>query len=171
MGKSARMALMSNGPTAALSSLAFGVRTVIEAPSLWPDAEPLGRRGRERLAQILVLDALERLADKGLDQQCPGLILGDAAGLEIEQQLLVDLTRGRAMAADHVVGENLKLGFRVELRRLREQQRLRHLLAVGLLRIGRDDDLALENTARLAVENRLEQLAAGATRHGMLDEQ
>ena len=119
----------------------------------------------QRLAQALMLDALDRLADKGLDQQRPGLSLGDAARLEIEQQLLVDLARGRAMAAHHVVGEDLKLGLGIELRRLREQQRLRHLLAVGLLRVGRDDDLALEHAARLVVEHGLEQLAARATRH------
>ena len=31
-----------------------------------------------------------RLADEGLDQQRPGLILGNAAGLEIKQQVLVE---------------------------------------------------------------------------------
>ncbi len=90
--------------------------------------------------------------------------LRDAARLEIEQQILVDLAGGRAVAADHVVGENLKLGLGIELGRLRQQQRLRHLLAVGLLRAGRNDDLALEHAARLVVEHGLEQLAAGAMR-------
>src|SRR5512143_2728509 len=75
------------------------------------------------------------------------------------------------MAAHHVVGEDLKLGLGIEFGRLGEQERLGHLLAVGLLRVGRDDALALENAARLAVEHGLEQLAAGAMRHGMLDEE
>ena len=38
-----------------------------------------------------------------------GLDLRNAAGFEVEQQILVDLARGRAVAADHVVGEDLKL--------------------------------------------------------------
>ena len=75
------------------------------------------------------------------------------------------------MAAHHVVGEDLKLGLRIELGRLGEQKRLGHLLAVGLLGVRRDDDLALEDAARLAVEHGLEQLAARAMRHRMLDEQ
>ena len=75
------------------------------------------------------------------------------------------------MAADHVVGEDLELRLGIELGRLGEQQRLRHLLAVGLLRAGRDDDLALEHAARLVVEHALEQLAARAARHAMIDHQ
>ena len=38
-----------------------------------------------------MLEALDRLADKGLDQQSAGLVLGNAAGLEVEQQILIDL--------------------------------------------------------------------------------
>ena len=75
------------------------------------------------------------------------------------------------MAAHHVVGENLKLRLGIELGALRQQQRARHLLAVGLLRAGRDDDLALEHAARLAVEHALEQLAAHAARHAVLDQE
>ena len=56
-----------------------------------------------------MIDALDRLADKGLDQKRAGLNLRNAARFEIKQQILVDLARGRAMAADHVVGEDLKL--------------------------------------------------------------
>ena len=74
------------------------------------------------------------------------------------------------MAAHHVVGEDFELRLRIELRRLGEQQRLRHLLAVGLLRVGSDDDLALKHAARLSVHHDLEQLAARAARHGMLDQ-
>src|SRR5262245_52873460 len=75
------------------------------------------------------------------------------------------------MAADHVVGENLKLGLGIEFGRLRQEQRPRHLLAVGLLRARRDDDLALEYPARIAVEHTLEELAAHAMRHAVLDQE
>ena len=75
------------------------------------------------------------------------------------------------MAADHVVGEDLKLGLGIELGQFGQQQRAGHLLAVGLLRAGRDDDLALEHAARLVVEHALEQLAARAAGHAVLDEE
>ena len=125
----------------------------------------------KRVAQRLVLDALERLADKGLDQQRAGLRLRDAARLEIEQKILVDLAGGRAVAADHVVGEDLKLGLGIELGRLGQEQRSGHLLAVGLLRAGRDDDLALEDAARLLVEHALEELPARAAGDAVLDQE
>ena len=81
--------------------------------------------------------SLERLADEGLDQQRAGFASGMPRASQIEQQVLVDLAAGRAVAADHVVGEDLELGLGIELGRLRQHQRLRHLLAVGLLRAGR----------------------------------
>src|SRR5512147_389362 len=89
----------------------FGWIVMGRPPSVEINAEPFGRRLEKGLSQSLVLDALDRLADKGLDQQSAGLILGNAAGFEVEQQILVDLARGRAVAAHHVVGEYLKLGL------------------------------------------------------------
>src|SRR5262245_33962373 len=75
------------------------------------------------------------------------------------------------MAADHVVGENLELGLAIELGRLGQKQRSRHLLAVGLLRARGDNDLALEYPARIAVEHALEELATHAMRHAVLDQE
>ena len=90
---------------------------------------------------------------------------------QIEQQILVELGRGRAVAADDVVGIDLELGLGIELGIRRQHQRLRHLLAVGFLRVRADDDLALEDAARRAVEHALEQLAALAARHRVIDDQ
>ncbi len=56
-----------------------------------------------------MIDALDGLADKGLDQNRTRLNLRNAARLEIKQQIFVDLARGLAVAADHIVGEDLKL--------------------------------------------------------------
>src|SRR6476620_1314226 len=53
-------------------------------PSVEVDAEPFGRRLEQCLPQTLMLEALHRLADKGLDQQGAGLVLGNAAGPEVE---------------------------------------------------------------------------------------
>ena len=47
----------------------------------------------------------------------------------------------------------------------------RHHAAVGLLRVRADDDLALEDARRLVVDHRLEQLAALAMRHRMVDDE
>ena len=69
----------------------------------------------QRVAQARVLDALDRLADEGLDQQRLGLLRRDAARHQVEQQILVELARGRAVAALHVVGENFELRLVVGL--------------------------------------------------------
>ena len=118
-----------------------------------------------------MLDALDRLADEGLDQQRLGLLGRNAARHEIEQQVLVERARGRAVAALHVVGEDFELRLVVGLGRLREQQRVRHHLGVGLLRLRAHDDLALEDAAALAVEHRLEHFAALAAAGRMVGDQ
>ena len=47
-------------------------------PSVETDAEPIGRRLGQRFTQALMLDALDRLADKGLDQKRTRLNLRNA---------------------------------------------------------------------------------------------
>ena len=68
------------------------------------------------------------------------------------------------MAADDVIGKNLKFGLGVEFGGLGQEQRVARLLAVGLLGVRADDDLALENTTGMAVHYAFEQFAAGAVR-------
>ena len=75
------------------------------------------------------------------------------------------------MAALDVVGEDLELRLVVGLGRLRQQQRVRRHLGVGLLRVRAHDDLALEDAAALVVEHGLEHLAAGAVVRGMVGDQ
>ena len=124
--------------------------------------EPGGDLLHQRVAQAGMLDALHRLADEGLDQQRLGFLGRNAARLEVEQQVLVEVARGGAVAALHVVGEDFELRLVVGLGGLRQQQRVRRHLGVGLLRLRPHDDLALEHAAALVVEHRLEHLAAGA---------
>ena len=125
------------------------------------------RASRRRSSSIL--SSASR--DEALDQHGARLVQRDAARAQVEQQVRVDLGRGGAMAADHVVGIDLELGLGVELRLLRQHERLRHLLAVGLLRVGAHDHLALEDAARAVGQHALEQLAALAARHRMIDDQ
>jgi hypothetical protein len=75
------------------------------------------------------------------------------------------------VAADHIVGIDLELRLGIELGVRRQHENLRHLLAVGLLRVGSHDHLALEHAARIAVEHALEQLAARAARHRVVDDE
>ena len=73
---------------------------------------------------------------------------GIAARGQVEERVLVHRARGRAVAAHHVVGVDLELGLGEELARLVEQQPLADLVAVGLLRPGLHQDLALEHADR-----------------------
>ena len=123
----------------------------------------------QRLAQAGMLDALDRLADEGLDQQRLGLRAGNAARAQIEQQVLVELAGGRAVAALHVVGEDFQLRLVVGLGLLGQHQRVRGHLGVGLLRARPHDDLALEHAAALVVEHGLEHLAALAADRRVID--
>ena len=128
----------------------------------------LGKVG-ERVTHALMADRLEGLGDEGGDQHGLGLGLGNAARAQIEEMVVIDIARGRAMAADDIIGIDLELGLGVELGRLREKQRVTRLLAVGLLGVARDDDLALEDAARTIVHHAFEEFAAGAFRHPMVD--
>ena len=92
-----------------------------------------------------------------------------AARLQIEQRLFVELADRRAVGALHVVGEDLELRVRVDLRVVGQQQRAVGLLRVGLLRVVPDDDPAVEHRLRLAGEDALVELVAGAVRHRVID--
>ena len=118
-----------------------------------------------------MLDAFDRLADERLDQQRLGFGVRNAARLEIEQQVLVEIARGRAVAALHVVGVDFELRLVVGLGVFRQQQRVRRHLGVGLLRVRPHDDLALEHAAALVVEHGLEHFAALAVRHRVIHHQ
>ena len=73
------------------------------------------------------------------------------------------------MLALDVVGEDLQRRLRVDQRLLREEQVLVRLHGVGLLRVRPHDDLAVEDPARLSVQDALVELAARAVRLGVVD--
>ncbi len=110
----------------------------------------------------LVADQLDRVGEEGKHQDALRFRLLDAARAQEEEHLLVDLPAGRAVAADHVVGEDFELRLVGELRALGEKQRPAHHLGIGLLRAGLDDDLALEDALRLVVHRRLEIFLSAA---------
>ena len=99
-----------------------------------------------------------------------GFLLVDAARHQIEFQRLVGRRNRGAVAADHVVGKDFQFRLVVGFRFVRKQQRARHHLGVGLLRVLAHHDLALENATAFVVEHRLELLAAFAVARRMIDQ-
>src|SRR5262245_417136 len=77
---------------------------------------------QQRLAQSLVLDLVECLADEALDKKRAGLCEWNAARAQVEQQVVVELGGGGAVPTHHVVGEDLQLRLGVELCLLRQHQ-------------------------------------------------
>src|SRR5947209_14171968 len=81
--------------------------------------EPSLDRLDQRLAQARVLDALDGLADKRLDEQRFGLCGRNAPRAEIEQQILIEVARRRAVTALHIVGKDFQFRLVVGLGFLR----------------------------------------------------
>ena len=88
--------------------------------------------------------------------------LGDAAGLGVEDHLLVDPAGGRAVGAADVVGLDLQPGDRVGAGGFREHQVVVLLVGVGALGVLLDPDHPLPDDPRLVLQPPLvEQVAGG----------
>ena len=136
---------------------------------------------RQRLRQLPLQNVLEPLRTgssgsrfstspaKAWISRLPRLAPLQAARPQVEQRLVVELADRGAVRALDVVGEDLELRLGVDLRVVREQQRPVGLLGVGLLRVGPDDDLAVEDAARAIVQDALVDLAAAAVRLRVVD--
>ena len=118
-----------------------------------------------------MVDHVEGLAHEGGDQQCLGLGLRDSTRLQIEDVVMVQVARRRAMAAGHVIGIDFEFRLRIELGRLGQQQRMARLLAIRLLRMLPHNHLALKDAPRMVIHHALEQLPAGAVRHAVVNHQ
>jgi hypothetical protein len=121
------------------------------------------------LPHRLDLDFVEHLANESLDQKSPGRRLVEAAGAQIEDRVLVELADRSAVRALDVVGVNLELGLGIDLGLGGQQQVLVALVGVGVLGVGPDLDLALEDPVGGFVEYALVVLAADAVRLGVVD--
>ena len=73
------------------------------------------------------------------------------------------------MAADHVVGIDLELGLGEDFGLVRKHQTLAHQLGVGLLRIGTNDDLSIEDAARPVGEDAFVDFATPTVRLRVID--
>ena len=115
-------------------------------------------------ARRAFLHAVEAFARERHEQQAARGDFVDAAGAQIEKRVFLDLADGRAVRAFHVVGVDFELRLGVDLRLIGKQQVAIGLLGVGFLRVLVDDDAAMENAVRTAVENAVVELAAAAVR-------
>src|SRR5699024_7552504 len=88
--------------------------------------------GREALTDLGDIDLLDDLGEEAAHHQTTGLDLGDAAGAEVEQLLVVEATRrsGVARALD-LTGLDLEVRHRVGARTLGEHQVAVELVGVG----------------------------------------
>ena len=63
----------------------------------------------------LIFDYIESLAHKRCDKERLGLGFGNATRHQIEEMIMVQITRSGPVAADHVISEDFEFGFGVEL--------------------------------------------------------
>src|SRR5262249_45848349 len=121
--------------------------------------------GTERIDR----DTADDVVGKGVSQQLPGLLLADAARLQIEDLFLIELANARSVRALDIIGVNLQLRLGVDHCIVRQQQRLVGLACVRLLGILVDVNLAVEDAAGPAIKDALVKLMAGAARLGVVD--
>src|ERR1035441_7468244 len=79
----------------------------------------------QRVFQRRDLNAIHDILREGVGQQGARLLLADAARLQVEQRLRVQLPNGGAVGAAHVVGPDLQLRLGVDHRIVRQHQVLR----------------------------------------------
>src|SRR4051812_47686892 len=95
---------------------------------------PRQRRRLQPATHLVELDGLQHVGRERVRQQLARGACIDPTALHVEERRLVQTTDGRAVRALHVVGEDLELRLRIDLRLLGEEQGVVRLLAVGLLR-------------------------------------
>src|SRR3954466_8359511 len=78
-----------------------------------PRLQPRSDLVHQGVAQPGMLDALDRFADEGLDQERLGFLCRNAARLEIKQKVIVERAGGRAMAALDIVGVDFQFRLAV----------------------------------------------------------
>src|SRR5665213_2294612 len=133
-------------------------------------AKPALEMTRHVLAHGAVCDEIERLRRECRDQHAARLVLGDAAGAQIEHRLLVEIADRGAVAAFDIVGEDFQLRLGIDAGAPAQKQVSVELLRVAALRVGAHRDAAEEDAMRAVVDDALVELARGAAGRGVLDE-
>src|SRR5690606_25133662 len=121
------------------------------------------------LAQRGGLEAAEQHVRERERQEGARAVRVDAARAKVEHLLVVELADGRAVTALDVVGIDLELRPRVDLRLLGEEQIVAALAGVDLLRPGANEQLAAKDPAAVAVGNAAKRGFASRVRRRVID--
>ena len=123
----------------------------------------------QRIDQQLVLDSVDGLPSKSLEQHRLGVAVRDAPRLQIEHLFGVERSDRRSVSAHDVVGEDLQLRLLIHLRARGQENSLGLHGAIGLLRRFLDDNLSLKHSDRVVIDDRAIEFAAGPGRRSMND--
>src|SRR5450759_5155103 len=104
-----------------------------------------------------------------MQQQIARLFLRDAARLQVEDGLLIELANRRPVRATNIVGVNLQLRFGMDGGVFGKNEIPVCLLGVSLLRARTNDDLPVKNRGGYSAEDALIQLMARAMGLRMID--
>src|SRR5690606_35918411 len=127
-------------------------------------ADLAGDRALEEVLDLFHRDAVDHRAEEALDDQLLRLGARDAARLEVEDVLRLDLRHGRAVRAADVIGGDLQVRDRIRAGRAVEDQVAVLLERVGLLRTFLDLDQAGVDGPRAFLQRTLELEVAGRIR-------
>src|SRR5437764_12180220 len=116
----------------------------------------------EHVANRLDPHAVDDVLEESLDDEALGVVTGDTPGLEIEELLVVHLADGRSVGAADVVVQYLKLGLRVGLCVVGQNEVAVGLVGVGLLGTGLHPDEARVDGVRPVPERPLVEKVRGA---------
>lgn len=123
----------------------------------------------QTVAQALHAHGVDDVDHKRLHEHHARLALGDTALAHVEQRVGVELPRGRAVGAFHVVVVYLKLRLGVHTGVKGCKYVAVALVGLGELCTRGDKDSALKRAGRLVVKHIFEQLGRVATGHAMVD--
>ena len=97
----------------------------------------------EAVLQLGHADLVDDAGEEAAHDEAAGLVLGDAAGHEVEQLLVVEPAGGRGVAgADDLAGLDLEVRHRVGAGAVGEDEVAVELVGVGALGRGADEDVA-----------------------------
>src|SRR6476660_1720421 len=92
-----------------------------------------------------VIEALNHFVEESGDEEALGHVCRNAAGAQIEELVLVDLARGRAVGATDVVGEDFEAGHGVGFGVVAEEKVANFLVSVGEMSVRFHADEPAEN--------------------------
>src|SRR3989442_4208965 len=160
---------MSGLPCTCCARIWKSLRMVVTSRLVAAGMQPLQENLFQPGAQRTYLDRVNNVAREGMHQQIARLFLRDAARLQVEDRLLIELANRRPVRATNIVGVNLQLRFGMDGGVFGKNEIPVCLLGVSLLRVRTNDDLPVKNRGGCSAEDALIQLMARAMGLRMID--